>query len=106
MPFFKKKLTEDPVDTTLSSEKIHFDQLIHDEPKFINDLADQLIDNIPLVLSFEKLNVDDANKLIAFFSGVVYTLGGKYLRINDATFLFGSETAFNDGSLEEFVNNL
>ncbi|CCV64445.1 predicted cell division protein SepF [Alteracholeplasma palmae J233] len=103
--FFKKKKKQN-TNYIKSSDKIIIKQLETDEDSVILDLADKLIDGAPLILNFDLLNVDAANKVIAFFSGVVYTLKGNIETINETVFLFANEEAFLDGSLKRFLENL
>ena len=51
------------------------------------------------------LFIDEANKIIAFLSGVVYSINGTAKQLNDNAFLFATKENFLDGSLNEFLKN-
>ena len=72
-----------------------FDQLL--------DLASRIKNGKPLLLSFEMVDVEVANKMIGFLSGVVYALEGKTFFTDDKTILFASKKNFEDGSLNQFI---
>ena len=50
-----------------------------------------MMDGAPLILNFEALHIDRANKAIAFMSGVVYAISGHIVEINETTYLFGNK---------------
>ena len=49
------------------------------------------------------VEVEVANKMIGFLSGVVYALEGKTFFTDDKTILFASKKNFEDGSLNQFI---
>lgn len=84
-------------------DRIIFEDLDTDEDDYIVSLANEVINGSPLVINFEKLDVDEANKVVAFLSGVIYAVGGKIERINSRIFLFARIQEFKDGTLKQFV---
>jgi|SRR5690554_5834203 len=84
-------------------DRIIFEDLDTDEDDYIVSLANEVINGNPLVINFEKLDVDEANKVIAFLSGVIFAVGGKIERINSRIFLFARTQEFKDGTLKQFV---
>ncbi len=67
------------------------------------DIANLLKSGKPVLLSFELMNVEEANKMIGFLSGVVYALEGQTHFTGDKTILFGSKENYEDGTLDKFV---
>ena len=65
-------------------------------------LADQVIDGTPLVVNFEELAVSEANQMIAFLSGVVYSINGTNLQVQPKVFLFTADENLKDGTIMEF----
>lgn len=84
-------------------DRIIFEDLDTDEDDYIVSLANEVINGNPLVINFENLDVDEANKVIAFLSGVIFAVGGKIERINSRIFLFARTQEFKDGTLKQFV---
>ena len=99
---FKKKTKE--LKTT--AENIIFEQLLSDEDAIITNLAVKLKEGSPLVLNFEKLEPTGTNKVIAFLSGFCFSIGGEVRPIKNLTYLFCNHDAFDDGSLQELLNNI
>lgn len=97
-PFEEKKV--------LTSEKIIFEKLTSDEDIYLTNLADKLIEGLPLILNFEPLDIDQANKSIAFLSGVVYAVGGEIAHVKEKVFLFGNQDVLKDGSISEFLKEI
>ena len=67
------------------------------------DIAELLKNGKPILLSFELMDVAEANKMIGFLSGVAYALEGQTHLTSDKTILFGSKENFEDGTLDKFV---
>lgn len=84
-------------------ERIIFEDLDTGDDDYIVSLANELINGSPLVVNFEKLDIDEANKVIAFLSGVMFAVGGKIERISSRIFLFARAQEFKDGTLKQFV---
>ena len=104
MGLFGKKKEEKPVDNTPASKKMIMENMM--DPDKAVGYADKLLKGIPLCLGFGELDIDEANKIIAFLSGVVYAIDGVAKKINDNAFLFARKEEFLDGSLNEFLKNL
>ncbi|MCR1809272.1 cell division protein SepF [Haploplasma modicum] len=103
--FLKKKPVE-VVNQVEKSSLIVFEQLFEANDEYLTKLATDLINGKPLVINLEKLEIDDANKIIAFLSGVVYAINGEIIEISRTIFLFGDEDLFKDGSIKKFIDNL
>ena len=103
MGLFSKKKVED--EAKLASERIIMEQ-IEDDDEHMASLVDSLALGNPLVINFQKLDLMAANKMLAFLTGACYALDGRTLKINEATYLFARNEEFEDGSLQEFLNNL
>ena len=103
MGLFNKKKDEKPVDTTPAAKKIIMENIL--DPNKAVGYADKLLNGIPLCLGFGELDIDEANKIIAFLSGVVYAINGTAKQLNDNAFLFATKDNFLDGSLNEFLKN-
>jgi cell division inhibitor SepF len=102
MGFFHK---EEEKDTYVkASERLVIEQLIDDDNR-ATQLIDKLKNGNPLVLNFKKLDIMAANKLLAFFAGATYAIGGNTVKVNETTYLFARQEDFNDGSLNEFLAN-
>lgn len=89
---------------TNSFDRIIFEHLSTDEDEYIMTLAHELISGNPLVLNFEDLSPDSANKIMAFLSGVIFALEGQIVQISQKVFLFAREQDFKDGTLKQFID--
>ena len=103
MGLFNKKKEVPVVDNTPAAKKMIMKNL--SDPNEATNLADSLMKGIPLCLGFGELDIDEANKIIAFLSGVVYSLDGVAKQLNDNAFLFARKEEFLDGSLNDFLKN-
>lgn len=108
MGIFKKNKNKDVIEEKVVStyDKIIFEKLNTDDDHYLTNLADQMIDGSPLILNFDMLDVDQANKVIAFFSGVVYALTGEIVHIQEKVFLFANKDVYKDGTIEEFLKEI
>ncbi len=101
----KKKGKVSPEQATMS-DQIVYDKLVSDDDATLTGLADQMMDGHPLILNFEPLNIDQANKVVAFLSGVVYAIKGEIVHIKEKVFMFARADVFDDGSMEEFLKEI
>lgn len=100
MGIFNKKKKIEIVQT---AAQLIVEQLKNDDDQYITGLAKKMMAGAPLILNFEGLHVDRANKAIAFISGVVYAVSGHIVEINETTYLFGNQDLYNDGSIEDWL---
>ncbi len=100
--FGKKKNKKHQVEI-LTAERIIMEQLKNDDDEYITALAKQMMGGAPLILNFDALHIDRANKAIAFMSGVVYAINGHIVEINETTYLFGSKELYDDQSVETWL---
>ena len=70
------------------------------------DACDALLTGHPLLLKFENLQLSDANRMLAFISGVVYATEGKIFKVESHLFLLGRKEEFEDGSLYQYYEDL
>lgn len=101
MCFFRKKNKKKNI--VLTSNRIIMEQLDKDDDQYITGLAQNMINGAPLILNFANLHIDNANKAIAFMSGVVYAVEGHIVEINETTYLFGNKDLYLDNSVEEWL---
>ena len=86
------------------------DRIIMEQLKDDDNRASKLVDleknGNPLILNFKKLDIMACNKLLAFFAGATYAIGGKTIKVNETTYLFARQEDFQDGSLNEFLESI
>ena len=83
----------------LKDEANHHEEMLN--------LADLLVEGRGVLALFSELHdVEAANHILAFLSGVVYALNGSVYQISKETFLFASEEALKDGSLDEYIKEI
>lgn len=87
-----------------AAERLVMENLV--DPDKAVSLADMLMKGSPICIGCGELDVDEANKIIAFLSGVVYAIGGEVRQINDKAFLFARKQEFMDGTLNQFLAQL
>lgn len=92
-------------EVSLAKDRLILEQ-IEDDDQRARDLVKELKNGHPLILNFEKLPNIAANKMLAFFTGAVVALDGHAVMINDFTFLFARKVDFQDGSLQDFIDEI
>jgi cell division inhibitor SepF len=103
-----KKKKQSAIEQTVipKSEQIIFEKMISDDDAYLIKLADQMMQGKPLILNFEPLDIDQANKAIAFFSGVIYAISGEIVNVQERVFMFASKDVYEDGSMDEFLKEI
>ncbi|MFA5560552.1 MAG: cell division protein SepF [Acholeplasmataceae bacterium] len=102
----RAKKVEQEIQKQKISDLIVFEELKSDDDSYLTSLADKMMEGKPLILSFELLDIDQANKVISFLSGVVYAIKGEILNVKGKIFLFGRKDVFDDGSMEDFLKEI
>ena len=105
MSLFKKK-NQKKENSKKSSELVEFLMLENSNDETLLKVADNLKNHVPYIINFEKIEVDEINKAIAFFSGITYALEGEVILIREKVIMFGDNDAFSDGTLKIFVKEL
>ena len=72
------------------------------EPEYLLSSFDRL-EHRALLANFEKLSIEYANYMLTFLSGAVYGLKGEVHKIHTKTFLFGAESEYKDGTLNQYL---
>ncbi|HHT55966.1 MAG TPA: cell division protein SepF, partial [Acholeplasma sp.] len=65
-----------------------------------------VINGNPLIINLETIDVDNANKVIAFLSGVVYAIEGETYVISEKIVLFGNSEVYDDGSVRKLLDEI
>lgn len=99
----KKKVEEKKIETV---SLINFEQLESVEDSLLTKLATDIINGKPLVVNLEELDVDSANKAIAFLSGVIYAIEGYIYNIKEKVFMFGNSEVYEDGTVRKLIDDL
>jgi|GEM_PF-3414416 len=100
----KTEEVEKPIEdgAKTARDRIVFEKLVDNDKA--QELADKLIEGQPLVINLEDLSVNESNQIIAFLSGVTYTLGGINLQMTRRIFIFTIKENLDDGSIMQFYN--
>jgi cell division inhibitor SepF len=109
MGLFRKKKPK-KIDLVEEKPKKHeliiFELLKTDDDEYITKLAEKLMNGHPLIMNFEALDIDKANKVVAFFSGVVYAIEGEIVPLQSKIVLFASKDCYDDGTMETFIKEV
>lgn len=71
----------------------------------VYDLAKMLLKGLPLVLNFEKQEVEAANQVIVFLSGVTYAIDGVVEMIQEKIYVFATKSDLKDRALRHFIDD-
>ena len=84
-------------------KEVKLERLSTDDSE-IKNLADNLVNSIPILIDFSHLDEDSSNKAAAFLSGVAYALLGDYYKIGKQVYLFVDEVANNYNSVKRYLH--
>lgn len=102
----KKRKIKEEVEVVLKADQIIFEKLSSDEDQYLTGLATKLMDGFPLILNFDDLDIDQANKVIAFLSGVIFAISGEIINVQEKVFMFASKDVYDDGSMDDFLKEI
>lgn len=103
----KKKTKQDaPSEEVLpKSDQIAFERIETDADEHLNELAEDVMNGTPLIINFDPLSIDQANKVIAFLSGVCFAIDGVIVHVREKIFMFAAADVYEDGSMEVFLKD-
>ena len=91
------------------SELKSVDKIVFMKPRNNSDLcelATKLRDHFPIIVNFEDMDYETANRALAFLSGAVFVLSGKFEKIKEQVYLFCQKEELLDGTVKELINSL
>lgn len=109
MCFFRKKKIEKKEEKieNLKNSQVLFERLDIASDQVLTKLATDIKTGIPVIINFDLLDIDEANKAVAFLSGVVYAIDGEIYAFNNSkNLLFGDSKLYNDGSIKKLINEI
>lgn len=108
--FFKRKKKE-PIEEDIfvpqTSSIVSFMQLSSSSDELLTKLAGDIKNGIPNILNFELLEIDEANKAMAFLSGVVFAIDGEIYAFRDGkSFMFADKHVYDDGTIHDLITEI
>lgn len=106
MGWFKKK--KEPVKTNTTGAITAFDKVVYkvvnknNDDNSLYDVADTVLGGRPVLIKFEN-DVDDANRMLAFLSGICYATDGRVIQVSPRLFLLARKEELEDGTLYQYV---
>lgn len=100
-----KKNKDKKIEVKLTSFDKMVTRIVYEEEEQFN-LADIIIDNKALCANFEKIEVDSANSIIKFLTGVVYALEGVIKPVGEKTFIFIPKSELEDESIDNYLGKI
>lgn len=68
------------------------------------DIADNLKNHRAVVVNLQRINKDQAKRIVDFLSGTVYAIGGDIQRVGTDIFLCTPDNIEVSGSITDFIN--
>jgi cell division inhibitor SepF len=93
----KKTIEKEIVPKT--SDTMIMEKLSTDDTAYLVAFAQKLMSGVPLIFNFSDLDIDQGNKVLSFFSGIIFAIDGTIRELNSKTFMFLDSHAFDDGSV-------
>lgn len=113
MSLFRRKDKVEKIDqkkrnqsTLTSFDKIEYTVIKTASDEQVLEISDKILAGYPVLANLENLDKEEANKLLAFVSGVLYAIGGKILKIQSRMFLFARKEEYEDGTLYQYYEDL
>lgn len=104
MCFRKKKTVE--IKKLSKQEMTIIKRLENADDDLLKSLGKNIMDGEPIIIDFSNIDVDEANKSLAFLTGVTYALNGFVLEIKEAVYLFVDSFGYDDGTLQQLLDQI
>ena len=105
-PYNQKTNNRKDAPIITSFDKINYVVINQSSDDQLFDVCDRILSGHPVLVKFETIDINDANKMLSFVSGVVYATEGKIIKIESRLFLMGRKEEFEDGSLYQYYEDL
>ena len=86
-------------------DKIKYESVKDSSDETLFNLCDLILDGYPVLAQFDKISLDEANKMLSFVSGVVYATEGRIMKLDTKLFLMARKEEFEDGSLFQYYED-
>lgn len=86
-------------------DKIKYESVKDSSDETLFNLCDMILDGYPVLAQFDKVPLEDANKMLSFISGVVYATDGRIMKLDAKLFLMARREEFEDGSLFQYYED-
>ena len=104
---FRKKKREpakEDIFVPATSSLVNFIQLSDTSDAVLTKIGNDIKKGIPNILNFDLLEIDEANKAMAFLSGVVFAIDGEIFGFRDGkNFMFADRHVYEDGTIRELI---
>lgn len=74
--------------------------------KDVNKISDKLIDGFAVILNLEGIDTTEAQRIMDFLFGTVYTISGQFIVISKYVFLLMPRDAYFDGDINEDIGSV
>ncbi|MGI6782140.1 MAG: cell division protein SepF [Acholeplasmataceae bacterium] len=102
----KEQLSED-IFVPETKSIVSFIQLENSTDETLTKIGEDIKKGIPHILNFELLEIDEANKAMAFLSGVVFAIEGEiYVFRSGNHYMFADNKVYQDGTMEELIREI
>ena len=108
MSLFKRKEKDNKsksIPTMTSFDRIIYKDVKSNSDDVLYDVADTVLKGNPVLVNFD-IDKQDANRMLAFLSGIVYSTEGRIFRVETRLFLLARKEEFEDGTLFQYVEDL
>ena len=103
----KKEVLSEDIFIPEAKSLVSFIQFKDSTDETLTKIAEEIKKGIPHILNFELLEIDEANKAMAFLSGVVFAIDGEiYIFRNGQHYMFADKHVYEDGTMEELIKEI
>lgn len=100
----KQQPTEEDIFVPATASLVSFAQLSDASDAALTKIGNDIKNGIPHILNFELIEIDDANKAMAFLSGVVFAIDGEIFAFRDGkSFMFADKNVYDDGTIRDLI---
>ncbi len=86
-------------------DKIKYESIKDSTDETLFNICDMILDGFPVLAQFDKVSLDEANRMLSFISGVVYATDGRIMKLDSRLFLMARKEEFEDGSLYQYYED-
>jgi cell division inhibitor SepF len=103
----KKEVLSEDIFVPETKSLVSFVQFKDSTDETLTKIAEEIKKGIPHILNFDLLEIDEANKAMAFLSGVVFAIDGEiYIFRNGRHYMFADKHVYEDGTMEELIKEI
>lgn len=103
----RKETIDEDIFIPQTSSLVAFEQLDSASDEVLTKIGNEIKNGIPNIINFDLLEFDEANKAMAFLSGIVFAIDGEIFALKGGkNYMFADKHVYDDGTMHDLIREI